>query len=240
MLRRRLRRSRKATRGRRAASSRVARGWRMTSRSAAARRGPGRAPQACGRRPNRRAAARRRTAAARASGVARIEQAARCSTSTIRARRPALHRRVRSVRGRPPDRAGASPPRSRSRPRASANRRRGRSTSIGLPIEMSTTPGRSTKLLRGQQRADVTATGSTGRPVSMASRVPPCLVGALAAARRARAFGKHDHPVALRHEACGPARRPCSRPRCACCGRCGSGPSAPSPSRRTGCRAARA
>ena len=37
------------------------------------------------------------------------------------------------------------------------------------------TPGRSTKLLRGQQRAEVTATGSTGRPVSTARRVPPFL-----------------------------------------------------------------
>jgi hypothetical protein len=31
------------------------------------------------------------------------------------------------------------------------------------------------KLLRGQQRADVTATGSTGRWVATASRVPPFL-----------------------------------------------------------------
>ena len=37
------------------------------------------------------------------------------------------------------------------------------------------TPGRSRKLLRGQQRAEVTAIGTTGRPVSTASRVPPTL-----------------------------------------------------------------
>ena len=46
---------------------------------------------------------------------------------------------------------------------------------IGGAIEMSMTPGRSTRLLRGQQRAEVTATGSTGWPVSTASRVPPFL-----------------------------------------------------------------
>ena len=46
---------------------------------------------------------------------------------------------------------------------------------MGLPIDMSTIPGRLIKALRGQHLAEVTATGITGAPVSMASRVPPLL-----------------------------------------------------------------
>ena len=46
---------------------------------------------------------------------------------------------------------------------------------MGLPIETSITPGRSRKLLRGQQRAEVTAIGTTGAPVATASRVAPVL-----------------------------------------------------------------
>jgi hypothetical protein len=43
---------------------------------------------------------------------------------------------------------------------------------IGAPMEMSTTPGRLTKALRGQQRAEVTATGMMGTPHSTARRAP--------------------------------------------------------------------
>ena len=108
----------------------------------------------------------------------------RCSSrersSATWARRAALHGRAHAWRRaqrrrRPRGRGGASRPRSRPRPRASARRARGRRTAIGLPIETSITPGRSRKLLRGQQRAEVTAIGTIGAPVAMASRAAPIL-----------------------------------------------------------------
>ena len=43
------------------------------------------------------------------------------------------------------------------------------------PTDTSTTPGRLTKALAGQTRAEVTAIGTTGTPVSIARRVPPDL-----------------------------------------------------------------
>jgi hypothetical protein len=46
---------------------------------------------------------------------------------------------------------------------------------MGSPIETGTTPGRSKKLLRGQQRADATAIGTMGTPAAMASREAPDL-----------------------------------------------------------------
>ncbi|EWS58164.1 hypothetical protein Y694_03924 [Methylibium sp. T29-B] len=46
---------------------------------------------------------------------------------------------------------------------------------MGWPITTSITPGRSTKLLRGQHFAELTAIGTTGVPVVTASRVPPLL-----------------------------------------------------------------
>lgn len=46
---------------------------------------------------------------------------------------------------------------------------------MGRPMETSTVPGRLTKALRGQTLAEVTATGTTGTPASMARRVPPLL-----------------------------------------------------------------
>jgi hypothetical protein len=42
-------------------------------------------------------------------------------------------------------------------------------------MEMVTTPGLSQKLLRGQQRAESTAMGTTGTPFAMARRVAPDL-----------------------------------------------------------------
>ena len=46
---------------------------------------------------------------------------------------------------------------------------------MGLPIETSMTPGRSRKLLRGQQRAEVAAMGTMGTPALMARRDAPLL-----------------------------------------------------------------
>ena len=48
-------------------------------------------------------------------------------------------------------------------------------TGTGLPIEMSTTPARSVNDLRGQQRAEVTAIGTSGVSVAIASRLAPLL-----------------------------------------------------------------
>ncbi len=44
-----------------------------------------------------------------------------------------------------------------------------------MPIEIVTTPGFSQKLLRGQQRAESTAIGTTGTPLAIARRVAPDL-----------------------------------------------------------------
>jgi hypothetical protein len=46
---------------------------------------------------------------------------------------------------------------------------------IGAPIETGTTPGRSKKLFRGQQRAEATAIGTMGTPAVMARRDAPDL-----------------------------------------------------------------
>ena len=42
-------------------------------------------------------------------------------------------------------------------------------------MDTGTTPGRSRKLLRGQQRAEATAMGTMGTPAAMASREAPAL-----------------------------------------------------------------
>ncbi len=46
---------------------------------------------------------------------------------------------------------------------------------IGAPMDTRTTPGLSTKLRRGQQRAEATAIGTIGTPAAMASRDAPVL-----------------------------------------------------------------
>jgi hypothetical protein len=65
-------------------------------------------------------------------------------------------------------------------------------------------PGRSTKDLRGQQRAEVTAIGSTGVPVVDREPRAAGLVYALAAARRARALGNMmiQLPCAMKRTPC--------------------------------------
>ena len=81
-----------------------------------------------------------------------------CDGSCPRARRVMAD--ASRCRRRPRGRGAASRLRSRSRPRASARPARGRREAIGLPIDTSTTPGRSRNDLRGQQRAEVTAIGT--------------------------------------------------------------------------------
>ena len=49
------------------------------------------------------------------------------------------------------------------------------SDDIGRPMEMSMTPGRSMKDLRGQHLAEVTAMGKMEAPVAAARRVAPLL-----------------------------------------------------------------
>ena len=105
--------SRKAMRRPSSTSSRLARGWRS------------------------RVGGRRRASTAGQRAASSASNRPRCSTSAMR-RRP---RAIGPLTDRPPDRGGASRPRSRSRPRASARRRSRPVEAIGLPIETSITPG---------------------------------------------------------------------------------------------------
>ena len=113
-------------------------------------------------------------------GAGRARPARPANAATTRARCPNATtagppRSAGRLPGRPRGRAGASRIRSSARFRASARRVHGPRSAIGRPIEMSIMPGRSRKLLRGQQRADVTAIGTIGMPLLTARRLAPLL-----------------------------------------------------------------